>query len=163
MSSKVYGAKWEFDKEGLPNDLIARGLAKRDADGKVKLLLEDYPYADDGMLLWNAVDNWLGDYLGLYYDDKVDAKKVTNDKELQAWWNEIKTQVRSPALHNPQPCEHQLSPLAEVANSYEAGLLRAHTPRVHGCNGLQCGRWLTGFTHACGKWKSVLISLIYHP
>jgi lipoxygenase len=100
MSSKVYGAKWQFDKEGLPNDLIARGLAKRDAQGKVKLLLEDYPYADDGMLLWDAVDSWLGDYLGLYYDDSVDAKKVTNDKELQAWWEEIKTVVR-PDMQTP--------------------------------------------------------------
>jgi hypothetical protein len=97
MSSKVYKEVWQFDKEGLPKDLIERGLAKRDAEGKVKLLLEDYPYADDGMLLWNAVESWVGDYLGLYYDDSVDAKKVTNDKELQNWWNEIKGKV------SPQP------------------------------------------------------------
>jgi hypothetical protein len=97
ISSKVYKEVWQFDKEGLPNDLIARGLAKRDAEGKVKLLLEDYPYADDGMLLWNAVESWVGDYLGLYYDDSVDAKKVINDKELQNWWGEIKGKV------GPQP------------------------------------------------------------
>ena len=97
MSSKVYGKLWRFNTEGLPNDLINRKLAKTEEGGALKLLLEDYPYADDGMLLWNAVEKWVGSYLALYYDDSVDDKKVANDVELQAWWTEIKEQVSSAA------------------------------------------------------------------
>jgi lipoxygenase len=92
MSAAAYGALWKFETEGLPQDLIARGLAKEEG-GAVKLLLKDYPYADDGMLLWNAVEKWVGNYLGLYYDDGVDSKKLANDNELQAWWKEIKELV----------------------------------------------------------------------
>jgi lipoxygenase len=94
MSSAVYGALWRFDKEGLPNDLIARGLAKKSDQGRVELLLDDYPYADDGMLYWEALEKWVGNYLGLYYDDSKDGKRVTEDVELMAWWDEILNVVR---------------------------------------------------------------------
>ncbi|KAH9713629.1 Lipoxygenase 3 [Citrus sinensis] len=51
---------WRFDKEGLPADLIRRGMAVPDPtqpDG-LKLLIEDYPYAADGLLIWSAIEDW---------------------------------------------------------------------------------------------------------
>nr|GFD58637.1 linoleate 13S-lipoxygenase 3-1, chloroplastic [Tanacetum cinerariifolium] len=42
---------WRFDLEGLPADLIRRGMAVPDSSQRhrVKLLIEDYPYASDGL------------------------------------------------------------------------------------------------------------------
>ncbi|KAK9228850.1 hypothetical protein WN944_021807 [Citrus x changshan-huyou] len=51
---------WRFDKEGLPADLIRRGIAVPDPtqpDG-LKLLIEDYPFAADGLLIWSAIEDW---------------------------------------------------------------------------------------------------------
>ena len=42
----------------------------------------DYPYAADGMLVWDATHKWLKAYLGEYYLSAADIKA---DTELQAW------------------------------------------------------------------------------
>jgi linoleate 9S-lipoxygenase len=57
------------------------------ASGKVELLLKDFPYAEDGLLLWEALEEWVGDYLALYYKDDA---AVVADPELAAWWDDIK-------------------------------------------------------------------------
>ncbi|GJT00871.1 linoleate 13S-lipoxygenase 3-1, chloroplastic, partial [Tanacetum coccineum] len=48
---------WRFDLEGLPADLIRRGMAVPDPSQRhgLKLLIEDYPYASDGLLIWEAI------------------------------------------------------------------------------------------------------------
>lgn len=51
----------------------------------VKLLIEDYPYATDGLLIWGAIQNWVKTYVNHYY---TDADRVCNDRELQAWYAE---------------------------------------------------------------------------
>lgn len=43
---------------------------------------DDYPYAADGMLLWNELHTWLHAYLSSYYRSQADLVK---DTELQAW------------------------------------------------------------------------------
>ena len=53
-----------------------------------KLTIKDYPFANDGLQLWNALWEWVTEYVNHYY--KCDMNAVTNDKELQAWWKEIK-------------------------------------------------------------------------
>ena len=40
-----------------------RGLAKPGKNGAVKVLLDDYPYAEDGLLIWNALRKWNDGYL----------------------------------------------------------------------------------------------------
>src|ERR1044072_713447 len=52
----------------------------------VRLVIEDYPYAVDGLEIWDAIWTWVQDYVSLYYpsDDKL-----RQDSELQAWWKEI--------------------------------------------------------------------------
>ena len=51
----------------------------------LKLLVEDYPYAADGLLIWSAIENWVRTYVGRYYPDSA---QICNDRELQAWYAE---------------------------------------------------------------------------
>ncbi|GKB21828.1 linoleate 13S-lipoxygenase 3-1, chloroplastic-like protein [Tanacetum coccineum] len=80
---------WRFDLEGLPDYLIIhRGMAVPDPSQihGVKLLIEDYPYASDGLLIWEAIQNWVQTYVTRYYPD---PSLVCNDRELQAWYAEV--------------------------------------------------------------------------
>jgi linoleate 9S-lipoxygenase len=66
-----------------------RGMAVRDSSSphKVRLLLEDYPYAVDGLAIWDAIELWVTEYLAIYYtSDSV----LQGDVELQAWWKEVR-------------------------------------------------------------------------
>ncbi|GAB2287016.1 hypothetical protein Dimus_021404 [Dionaea muscipula] len=89
LSSTVYDQTWRFDLQALPADLISRGLAVEDpaAPHGLKLTIEDYPYANDGLLLWNAIREWVSEYVNHYYPEE---DLVESDEELQAWWAEIK-------------------------------------------------------------------------
>lgn len=57
--------------------------------GSVKLVIEDYPYAKDGLEVWDAINQYVSKYVELTYQGSDDA--VKGDTELQAWWNEIVT------------------------------------------------------------------------
>uniref|UniRef100_M4CIM6 Lipoxygenase n=1 Tax=Brassica campestris TaxID=3711 RepID=M4CIM6_BRACM len=89
LSSDVYDKLWRFDREGLPADLISRGLAVEDetAEHGVRLTIPDYPFANDGLMLWDALKEWITDYVKHYYPD---AEQVRSDEELKEWWNEVK-------------------------------------------------------------------------
>ncbi|KAM0045132.1 putative linoleate 13S-lipoxygenase [Helianthus debilis subsp. tardiflorus] len=90
ISSDAYDQQWRFDHEALPADLISRGMAVEDptAPYGVKLTIEDYPYANDGLLIYDAIKQWATSYVNHYYPQ---ANLVESDEELQAWWNEIRT------------------------------------------------------------------------
>ncbi|KAF7840276.1 lipoxygenase 3, chloroplastic-like [Senna tora] len=85
--SAAYRDWWRFDMEALPADLIRRGLAEVDPTQPhgLKLLIEDYPYANDGLPIWFAIENWVRAYVTHYYQDEA---MVQSDTELQAWYNE---------------------------------------------------------------------------
>ncbi|MFH0131974.1 lipoxygenase family protein [Variovorax sp. VaC1] len=72
---------YDFYASMLPNDLRTRGVDDAAA-------LPDYPYRDDALLVWNAIAQWVGDYVATYYLSDSD---VTGDYELNAWATELAT------------------------------------------------------------------------
>lgn len=70
---------WNFNDEIFPEKLKGRGVDTSSA-------LQYYPYRDDGMLVWNALHQWVSDYLDLYYENNA---AVAEDTELQGWADEI--------------------------------------------------------------------------
>ncbi|XLT08511.1 hypothetical protein HN51_054304 [Arachis hypogaea] len=78
MSSKVY-KNWVFPDQALP------AVEDPSATHGVHLVIEDYPYAVDGLEIWDAIKTWVQDYVSLYY---ASDNEVTKDTELQKWWKE---------------------------------------------------------------------------
>ena len=70
---------YDFVANMLPADLKARGVDD-------PALLPDYPYRDDALLVWNAIAQWVGEYVTTYYSSDAD---VVGDFELQAWATEL--------------------------------------------------------------------------
>jgi arachidonate 15-lipoxygenase len=70
---------FDFDRSVLREELSSRGVG--DAE-----LLPDYPFRDDGVLVWDALASWVGEYVALYYSDDA---AVLADVELQAWLAEV--------------------------------------------------------------------------
>jgi arachidonate 15-lipoxygenase len=68
-----------FSTLSLPRDLAARGVAD-------PARLPDYPYRDDALLVWGAIERWVRGFLGLYYHDDRD---VQGDWELARWAGEV--------------------------------------------------------------------------
>eukprot|EP00262_Sarcandra_glabra_P002534 TRINITY_DN12927_c0_g1_i1.p1 TRINITY_DN12927_c0_g1~~TRINITY_DN12927_c0_g1_i1.p1 ORF type:complete len:911 (+),score=107.01 TRINITY_DN12927_c0_g1_i1:281-3013(+) len=87
MSAVAYKNYWRFDLEGLPADLVRRGMAIEDPTQPhgLKLVIEDYPYAADGLLIWSAIQEWVQTYVNTYYPD---SNLIQKDTELQAWYYE---------------------------------------------------------------------------
>ncbi|KAK6937073.1 Lipoxygenase, C-terminal [Dillenia turbinata] len=99
LSSVAYKA-WRFDQEALPADLISRGLAVEDptAPHGLKLAIKDYPFANDGLLLWDRLKQWVSDYVNHYYPDPA---QIQSDHELQSWWTEIRTKGHADKKDEP--------------------------------------------------------------
>jgi arachidonate 15-lipoxygenase len=82
LKLSITGAKgypYRFNESMLPKTFAARGVGDPNK-------LPDYPYRDDALLIWHAIQTWVRDYLCLYYHTDED---VQNDTELQAWSKEL--------------------------------------------------------------------------
>ncbi|KAJ0793132.1 putative linoleate 13S-lipoxygenase [Helianthus annuus] len=129
LSSVAYGQLWRFDHEALPADLIARGMAVEDPDSPhgLKLSIEDYPYANDGLVLWDIIKDWVTDYVNHYYPEE---NLVETDDELQAWWTEIRTMGHAdkkdepwwPVLKTPKDLIGILSTIIWVTSGHHAAV-----------------------------------------
>lgn len=63
----------------LPLDLQRRGVDDVET-------LPDFPYRDDGLLVWNALATWTAAYVDTYYASDTD---IVGDTELAAWSAEL--------------------------------------------------------------------------
>ncbi|WCJ23731.1 Linoleate 9S-lipoxygenase [Euphorbia peplus] len=99
LSAIVY-KKWVLTEHALPADLLKRGVAVRDSSQRhgIRLLIEDYPYAVDGLEVWSAIETWVSDYCNFYYPTDV---FLQNDSELQSWWTEIRNVGHGDKKHEP--------------------------------------------------------------
>ncbi len=66
---------FNFNDIAFPDTLTSRGV-----DDASKL--PTYPYRDDGLLIWGAIESWVKEYFSLYYSSD---SSVLNDPDLQTW------------------------------------------------------------------------------
>lgn len=70
---------WRLDEAALPIELAGRGMDDRTR-------LPHYPYRDDGLLLWQAINEYVAQYLRYFYPTVAD---IQDDDELQNWAAEL--------------------------------------------------------------------------
>lgn len=71
----------DFGRYAFPANVEGRKVDSREA-------LPDFPWRDDGALLWEDVESWVREYLAIYYptDDLI-----SGDPELQGWVAELQS------------------------------------------------------------------------
>jgi hypothetical protein len=96
--------RFEWTHIVLPKDLSARGLDSEH--------LPVFPFRDDGVPLWHALEGFVRAYLGLYYGDSG-ADELARDTELCAWLTELRTEGGLPI-----PEVSDLDGLTEVLTAF---------------------------------------------
>ena len=93
----------------------------------LKLIMEDYPYAADGLMIWSAIENWVRTYVNHYYPN---SSMISNDRELQAWYSEsvnvghadLKNESWWPTLNTSEDLVSVLTTLIWIASAQHAAL-----------------------------------------
>lgn len=64
-------------------------MAVEDPDSPhgLRLLIQDYPFAVDGLEIWSAIKSWVEEYCNFYYKTE---EMIQKDTELQEWWKEVR-------------------------------------------------------------------------
>ncbi|MFS8033595.1 putative linoleate 13S-lipoxygenase [Helianthus anomalus] len=104
-------------------------MAVEDPDSPhgLKLSIEDYPYANGGLLLWDIIKEWVTNYVNHYYPEE---NLVKSDEELQAWWTEIRKVGHAdkqdepwwPILNTPKDLIWILTTIIWVASGHHAAV-----------------------------------------
>lgn len=55
---------------------FCRGVAKEGPEG-LEITLPGYSYAQDGLLVYNALKSWIVSYTSIYYNDALPGKRVS--------------------------------------------------------------------------------------
>lgn len=134
LAGVFYGKHFRFKTEGLPKELEKRGMAEiKQEDGKevVQHLLKDYPYAQDGMLLWNAIHNWVEKYVKYYYKNDGD---VGQDLELMDWWKDIRENGHPDIVDKKIASASEMWPTEQVESRDD--LVEILTSIIWSCSGL---------------------------
>ena len=79
---------FDFAKSMLHQDLKARGLDQ-------VTVLPYYPYRDDATKVWQVIENWVTDYVNVYYGTDNEVKQ---DAELTSWTKEVSEQGKIKGL-----------------------------------------------------------------
>ncbi|MEA5596155.1 lipoxygenase family protein [Rivularia sp. UHCC 0363] len=72
-----------FSDFALPTYLRQRGVDN-------SYILGDFPYRDDGLLVWNTLEDYVSRYIGIYYKSDRDIRE---DFELQNWLQALRKPV----------------------------------------------------------------------
>ncbi|EOY32504.1 Lipoxygenase isoform 1 [Theobroma cacao] len=125
----AYDLEWRFDHQALPADLVSRGMAEEDPNAPhgLRLTINDYPFANDGLLIWDALKQWVSAYVNHYYPN---ASLVESDEELQEWWTEIRTVGHAdkkdepwwPTLRTPQDLIDIITTIIWVTSGHHAAV-----------------------------------------
>jgi arachidonate 15-lipoxygenase len=106
LLTEDYKTYWSFDQFAFPTEIQNRGMADAEAT-------PHYPYRDDGMLVWKAIEKYVGNYLQLYYKAPAD---ILQDKELQSWAKEMVSQSGARVKGFPDSF-HDLNSLIQVVTN----------------------------------------------
>ena len=74
-ASKVY----DVHGANIKDNVKKRGVDDKD-------LLPNYYYRDDGILIWDAIESYVREIIGIFYKSDDDVKE---DTEVQNWTNEV--------------------------------------------------------------------------
>lgn len=86
--SRVFAVKAAQSYQlNLNTSMLPQTLAQRGVDDASRL--PDYPYRDDALLLWGAINQWVENYVNHYYTSDA---AVQADTELQNWVTELVAQ-----------------------------------------------------------------------
>ncbi len=69
---------------GFNEAMLPKQLQKRGVDDTT--MLPVYPYRDDALLIWDAIHEWVSDYLSIHYKSDDNVQK---DTLLQDWADEV--------------------------------------------------------------------------
>jgi len=118
VAADLYRKLWDFRTQSLPEDLKTRGVES-------PAVLPEYPYRDDGLVLWEIIEEMVTGYLTLYYQSDEDVK---TDQEIQAWLKDIKTKghpVKSdtfPDLNSVASLVRMLTTIIWVVSGHHAAV-----------------------------------------
>ncbi|WP_395840640.1 lipoxygenase family protein [Archangium violaceum] len=73
----LLGSDYDFNRGMLPKQLELRGVTDAGLE---------YPYRDDALQVWGAIERWVRAYVGIHY---ASDEAVTQDQALQQWSAEL--------------------------------------------------------------------------
>ncbi|HYH95880.1 lipoxygenase family protein [Hyalangium sp.] len=102
----------ELGKKGFQRWKLTDNDPRRDLERRGVLdpaVLPYYPYRDDALPLWDAIEEYVGGVLGHFYKSDAD---LVSDTEMQAWWADLTERGLPP---DKLPCA-ELVRVADLVN-----------------------------------------------